>query len=262
VASGNLAVFDFETWEAFRRWGGSLSAGDRSRLARCPVVGTPGGGAHVYVRLVEPMKGCKLARTARGETLIEVRGSQHYVVAPGSPRSCHPTGRPYRLLRLGWLDGARYQPMPLEVWHTLTLLAAELTEYRKLPAREIIGDRPASAAGDRPGDHFNARVSWRDILTPHGWRAYRSTASAIYWTRPGKSGGVSASTGFCTGPSGRDLFYVFSTSATPFEAEACYSRFAAYALLNHRGDFKAATRALALAGYGQVIFPAGTKGVR
>ena len=62
--------------------------------------------------------------------------------------------------------------------------------------------------------------------------------------------GVSASTGHCKGPSGNDLFYVFSTSATPFEAEMSYSRFAAYAVLNHRGDFGAATKALANAGYG------------
>jgi putative DNA primase/helicase len=61
---------------------------------------------------------------------------------------------------------------------------------------------------------------------------------------------VSASTGHCKGPSGRDLLYVFSTSAIPFEAEVSYSRFAAYALLNHRGEFAAATKALTNAGYG------------
>src|SRR5262245_58845658 len=119
VASGNFAVFDFETWEAFTRWGRSLSADDRKHLARCPVIGTPRGGAHVYIRLTELMRGMKLARTASGATLIEIRGCQHYVVAPGSPSACHPLRRPYRLLRTGWLDGGPFEPVPLEGWHGL-----------------------------------------------------------------------------------------------------------------------------------------------
>src|SRR5262249_42289775 len=40
-------------------------------------------------------------------------------------------------------------------------------------------------------------------------------------------------------------FYVFSTNAYPFEHETSYSKFAAYALLNHNGDYKAAARAIA-----------------
>jgi hypothetical protein len=255
-ASGHLAVLDFETWPAFTRWGAALSADERLALARCPVIGTPKGGAHVYCRPEESVKGCKLARTTTGETLIETRGRQHYVVAAGSPAACHPLKRPYRVIRPGWFDGGPWEPMALEVWHNLTLLAAELNEYRKPAAREVVGDRrerPGQPAGDRPGDQFNARVGWGDILGVSGWRVFRSTDRATYWTRPGKSEGVSASTGFCAGPSGNQLLYVFSTSAHPFEAEVSYSKFAAYALLAHNGDFRAATRALALAGYGRPL---------
>jgi hypothetical protein len=197
------------------------------------------------------MRGCKLARTTAGETLIEVRGCQHYVVAPGSPSACHPTGRPWRILRAGWLDGGGWEPVPLDTYHNLTCHAAELNEYNRPVPREVIGDRGRNAdAGDRPGDHLNSRVSWADILDPFGWRAFRTSGAVTYWTRPGKPAGVSASTGHCRGPSGNDLFYVFSTSAAPFEAEVSYSRFAVYTLLNHHGDFAAATRALGRAGYG------------
>jgi hypothetical protein len=250
IASGNLAVLDFETRRGFSEWGGRLSADDRSHLTRSPVIASPRGGAHVYVRTAEPVKGCKLARTAAGETLIEIRGSQHYVVGPGSPWTCHPSGRPWRILRPGWLDGGSWEPMPLGVYHSLTVLAADLNEYVRPAAREVIGDRRTAEHGDRPGDHFNARVSWSDLLMPHGWRPFRSSAAVTYWTRPGKAEGVSASTGHCRGPSGNDLFYVFSTSAAPFEAEVSYSRFAVYTLLHHHGDFRAATRALGWAGYG------------
>lgn len=254
-ASGNLAVLDFETWPVFKRWGEPLSGDDREQLQRCPVVGTPKGGAHVYARTAEPVKGCKLARTKEGETLIEVRGCQHYVVAPGSPAACHPLNRVYRILRPGWLDGGQWEPMALDVWHGLTVLAADLNEYSRPAAREVVGDRHEQVAtGDRPGDHFNVRVGWSDILTPHGWSAFRASGGTTYWSRPGKKpAGVSASTGFCKGSNGNDLMYLFSTSAVPFEAETSYSKFAVYALLNHHGDFRAATRALGQAGYGKLL---------
>lgn len=250
AASGNLSVLDFEARSAFEAWGRRLSAEDREALKRCPVIASPRGGAHVYCRLPEPVKGMKLARTTAGETLIEVRGMQHYVVAPGSPANCHRSRRCWRILRLGWLDGDLWEPVPLDVYHSLTVYAADLNEYVRPAAREVVGDHQGGKAGDRPGDHFNTRVRWADVLTPHGWRAFRASGVVTYWTRPGKREGVSASTGHCRGPSGNDLLYVFSTSASPFEAEVSYSRFGAYALLNHRGDFGAATRALGMAGYG------------
>jgi putative DNA primase/helicase len=129
-----------------------------------------------------------------------------------------------------------------------------LSEYHRPAAREVVGDRPAGEVGDRPGDHFNGRVPWSDVLAPHGWKVYRSTDTTTYWCRPGKSpAGISASTGFCKGECGGDLLYVFSTSAAPFEAERSYSKFAAYALLSHHGDYAAAGRALRHAGYGGTL---------
>src|SRR5262249_42922892 len=79
-ASGNLVVFDFETPDSFRRWCDALDGDMTAALASSPVVCTPGGGRHIYLRLAAPAKGCKLARTTEGKTVVEVRGSQHYVV--------------------------------------------------------------------------------------------------------------------------------------------------------------------------------------
>lgn len=250
AASGNLAVLDFETESAYAAWGYRLSAEECAHLERCPVIGCPRGGGHVYCRLPEPVRGCKLARSAAGVTLIEVRGLQHYVVAPGSPASCHPSGRAWRIVSAGWLDGRAFEPVSLDVYHALTVHAADLNEYVRPAAREVVGDRAVDATGDRPGDHFNTRVSWGDVLTPYGWRVFRTSGPVTYWTRPGKPSGVSASTGHCRGPSGNDLFYCFSSSAAPFEPEVSYSRFAVYTLLAHHGDYQSATRALGRAGYG------------
>jgi hypothetical protein len=264
-ASGNLVVFDFETFDGFSRWCRSLDDRERAALAGSPVVRAPRGGRHVYVRAVEPVRGCKLARTTAGETLIETRGCQHYVVAPGSPATVHPTGIPYAVARAGWLDGTTFPQMPVDVFNALAVRAVDLNEYIR-PAKAVGDDRPAgSNAGDRPGDHFNNRVPWSDILESHGWRVFRGAAETVYWSRPGKSPqGVSASTGFCKGRSGNDLLYVFSTAAAPFDAEVAYSRFAAYAILNHEGDFRAAARALGYAGYGgqPIELSGGGKAVR
>jgi hypothetical protein len=61
------------------------------------------------------------------------------------------------------------------------------------------------------------------------------------WRRPGKRGpGISATTNYA----GNGLLYVFST-ATIFEPERGYTKFTAYALLEHGGDFAAAARSLA-----------------
>jgi len=195
------------------------------------------------------------ARTVDGSCLIETRGSNHMVIAPGSPLAVHPSGKPYRLIRAGWIAGCPFEVMPLDVFHGLTVYAADLNEHVRPAAWKVVGDTLAAGEiGNRPGDHLNGRAGWSDLLSPHGWTVYRSTAGATYWCRPGKSpAGISASTGHCRGPSGRDLFYVFTSSAPQFEPRKSYSRFAVYANLNHNGDFKAATRALGRAGYGTTI---------
>jgi len=95
-ASGNLVVFDFEEWVAFQSWGDRLSGDDRSLLASCPVVRTPSGGAHVYCRLAEPVRGARYAKDAVGECLIETRGDGQFVVAPGLAGLLPPEWPPLR----------------------------------------------------------------------------------------------------------------------------------------------------------------------
>src|SRR5690606_11392774 len=103
--------------------------------------------------------------------------------------------------------------------------------------------------GTRPGDIFNARASWDEVLAPHGWKRYSTRGRLTYWRRPGKDWGTSATTGLrnAADPSS-DLLWVFSTS-TEFEAEAGYSKWRAWAVLNTGGDFSAAARELKQLGY-------------
>ncbi|MFP3360387.1 hypothetical protein R0K17_24030, partial [Planococcus sp. SIMBA_143] len=78
----------------------------------------------------------------------------------------------------------------------------------------------------------------------HGWQVHHRAGAETHWTRPGKSTteGPSATTREDGG------LYVFSTS-TAFDPEVPYSKFGAYAVLEHGGDHAAAARALAADGF-------------
>ena len=143
-------------------------------------------------------------------------------------------------------------------------LARALNRYVE-PSRVVTGASFAPSTngnGDghaRPGDDFNRRADWSAVLAPAGWKCLgRMGDKGIAWQRPGKGGlGLSATTGYCRSDSGNDLLYVFSTNAAPFESGHSYSKFGAYALLYHAGDYRAAYCDLATRGYGSASSPAG-----
>jgi hypothetical protein len=104
--------------------------------------------------------------------------------------------------------------------------------------------RPAGSVS--PLDDFAARTEWAAILTPAGWREHYQQDDITYWTRPGKTTGISASTNAL----GTDRLYVHSTAAAPLDGGESYSKGGAYAVLHHGGDHSAAVRELAAKGYG------------
>ncbi len=117
------------------------------------------------------------------------------------------------------------------------------------PAR-IVPDEPPEPDGsdeaevksrrERPGDRFNAEATWATILEPHGWQRVPYGGDGERWRRPGKTEGISAT----ANGGGYRLLYVFTSNAPPFEANRSYSRFSAYATLEHGGDYTAAAREL------------------
>jgi hypothetical protein len=124
---------------------------------------------------------------------------------------------------------------------------AELAEAEE---RARAAHKRASPAGDggtggRPGDDYAVRTSWAHVLG-QGWVEVYRRGDVAYWRRPGKTEGVSATTNYA----GTDLFYVFTSSAPPFEPNRSYNKFAAFAVLNHGADFAEAARELAASGYG------------
>lgn len=238
--SGNLEILDFDDTTTASAWLAEMQASAPDLLARLPKVQTPTGGLHVYYRCEIPVAGNqKLAQrlnaTGRPEVLIETRGEGGYVIAVGSPASCHPSGKEYQ-----FVDGD-LQSVPVLSGDDRSFLLSMCKSFNEYFSEKVIPLPSPSNDGSRPGDHFNAAASWDDILLPHGWTKEGGRAEATFWKRPGKTDpGMSATTNH----GGTDLLYCFSSNSHPFEADRGYSKFSAYALLNHGGNFKDAARSV------------------
>lgn len=184
-----------------------------------------------------------LTREQVPQVLIETRGEGGFTVTAPSAGRSHPTGRPWTIL-VGNVD-----TIPTITVDERDALYAIANMLDQMPV-VVEPERGLASVGSaiRPGDDFNARATWDDILTPHGWvRAKHFGGNCWGWVRPGKAArdGISATTGRNDG----DNLYVFSTS-TEFATEKAYSKFAAYALLEHGSDYGAAAKALRGKGYG------------
>lgn len=256
--SGCLTAFEFdcrETYEAF------LEAAQEiefdwliERIRQGYEERTPGGGIHWLYFCEDVRDNTKLASRLKTEdekrhpndnyqTLIETRGEGGYIVTAPSHGPVHPDKKPYELLQGSFETIATITP---EEQQALFDLAAV---FDRLPKVEFPDPRPTSPSdGNRPGDEFNERgPSWSELLTDHGWSKIFQRGQTEYWRRPGKDNGISATiNGQGVNP---DRLYVF-TSSTIFEPQKSYSKFQAYAILEHGGDFAAAARQLGADGYG------------
>ena len=222
---------------------------------------TPSHGWRVCYRLPheivvacdkEPLAQVPLERSGKivGDTVIERLGSR-LIFVPGGDPAAHPSGKPYEYVRGHLCD---VQTLSGEERAVLLGAARSFNAYVPPPKprkdKLYHEDGGRAFAGWTPGDDFNQRAEWSDILEPHGWTWCGSQGQADLWARPGKTcrEGHSATTDYHEG-----LFYIFSANCDPFQAETGYSKFAAYTLLNHDGDYTAAAQALREMGYGLTV---------
>jgi hypothetical protein len=263
--SGGREVIDFDQADLFEPWRELVEARRPGLVGRLPLVRTPRPGLQLHYTCEAVEGNQKLAQKPGTDpstgkptldTLIETRGEGGYVLMPGSPAACHATGRLYEHIGGPPLTEApaitpEERRLMLDVaraFHVLVDYPGDASEA---------ADRFRGRAADplRPGDDYNRRgPDWSEILD--GWPLARRQGAVRYWRRPGKDGpGWAATTGHCRSKDGLDLLAVFSSNAHPFEVPpgklcGCYSKFAAYTLLHHGGDFRAAAKALAARGYG------------
>lgn len=226
---------------------------------------SPSGGIHLLYRVDGPVDGnTKIARRpssdaeltetpgAKVQVLVETRGEGGYTVAAPSGGTVHKTGGSW----VGAIGGPNTLPIltgdQRDALHAILSTLDALPEQQAAPRTETPTDgnlaSPEPTPGLRPGDDFNARASWDDILAPNGWTKVRRDGPGWLWTRPGKNkaDGISASTG--TRGDGDNL-YVWSTS-TEFDSEVPMTKLFVYAHYWHHGDMHAAARQLSADGWG------------
>lgn len=252
--SGNLEVLEFDgdlIWDWAGRVETEIGPGFRDQH---PIVMTPSGGHHFYYESPMIEGNLKLAYNEEGLIEIETRGQGGMAVMPGSPPSTHPSGKSYHLVC------GSFDHIPVITAERREVFVEMAKSFDERPVKSVnseflhdlyVEGYQSSDFGDRPGDDFNARASWSDILEPRGWTLMQGSGGVCHWRRPGKYDRTSsATTDHCRTEAGLDLLHVFSSNAAPFESQKSYTKFHAYTLLYHHGDFHSAAESLASTGFG------------
>jgi Bifunctional DNA primase/polymerase, N-terminal len=181
------------------------------------------GGAHYFYRRPPG----KLSATRLGPG-IDIKSSTGYVVLPPS---VHPdTGKPYT-----------------RVDHPVATPPAWLVELLLPEPVTIVAPRKqrsrARFYGPSIADEYCANTSWSDILAPHGWRCRDADpdADGARWLHP-------THTSACSATVKNGCLFVYSPNTVFDITEPSYpkgyTKFRAYALLNHDGDMSAAALSL------------------
>lgn len=160
----------------------------------------------------------------RAEALFETKGGNGYFCA-------YPSAG-YKVVKNDIFNIALITD---EERKTLLSCAVSFNEYEP-----VIRNYFESETGDRPGDLYNqdseSVYEMRNLLTDNGWKQ----VDGVKWRRPDKTEGISATLGKVA----PNVFYVFTSSAHPFEPMKAYSPFQVLALLKFKGDFKEAAKSL------------------
>lgn len=186
------------------------------------ISGRGDGGRHLFFR--RPSGRLTGKRLGPG---IDLKSSSGYVVMPPS---IHPdSGHPY----------TRIDAYPAAPPSWLSTLLAPQSAAAPRSAKKLFSGH----AGPSVADQFARSTSWSDILTPHGWRCLDAEPDddGARWLHP-------AATSPCSATVRHGCLFVYSTN-TPFDVTMSddpkgYTRFRAYAVLNHGGDLRVAARSL------------------
>lgn len=208
---------------------------------------TPSGGLHWLYRVSDGVLpgNTKLARkpgeNGGVDVWAETRSEGGFTITAPSGGATHPSGGSWTLI------GGSIETIPTITMQERAALHNIFAMFDEMPKAEIMRQEVVAKHDGTlsPGDDYNARTTWEELLQPLGWTVVYRKGESTVWRRPGKNEGISATTNF----NGNDKFYVFSTS-TQFDAETSYSKFAFYATIKHGGDFRAAATDLRNKGYG------------
>lgn len=200
------------------------------KLAERPTLetisGRGDGGRHLFYRRVNDLK--LTGRRLQG-TGIDLKQSTGYLVAPPS---IHPdSGKAYRRVERAIAQA------PDRLWEYLAEDPAAVQAIK----RERAQVAPGTIEG--PADWYTENMRWNDVLEPAGWtRVYMDgDEDGSMWAHPAATSPVSATIK-------HGLLFVYSPN-TPFDTTEPgnpkgYTRFAAFALLEHGGNMSEAAHAV------------------
>ena len=151
------------------------------RLTRGYLEATP-NGLHLLYRCCALERNQKLASVPvdgpqHFRTLIETRGEGSLVIVAPSGTGVHPSGKPYMLLAGGISTIAAEERQ---------ILFSVARSFDQTPSRYALNcaQQPAKmplAWEQRPGDRYNRRASWAEVLEPHGWSVLYTRDGESYW---------------------------------------------------------------------------------
>lgn len=225
-----------KVWEQFKDevfWSTGIDI-----LQECCIVKTKSGGYHVIYRTDAPEGNQKIAwRKGSKEAMIETRGNGGLIFASPTPA--------YEVIQGSYTNLPKIDQDKRDA---LLLAAQNLNEREaaEAPAEVQKAYEPKAQDEVTPWDDYNAKNNVADILERHGWRQVRENTDFIYLSKPGATNPNDTHGSVIKA---KNIFHPFTT-ATEFEAERNYNPYALVTVLEHYGDFRVSTRAIAKQGYG------------
>lgn len=212
---------------------------------------TPSGGIHWMARRTGgPVPGnTKLATRPNPAdpkkplVFAETRGQGGWVVVAGSFGRTHASGKPYVLRSGSPATIPVFTVAEAEAIHALFRTLDEMPEHTTPTAGVPALQRRERPAGELlPGDDFNERATWAEVLTAP-WAKLSSGTTADAWSMHGQGGRKTADVYH-----NDNTLFIYDTEC-PGQGRKL-SLFSAYVWLHHNGDFHAAASALYALGFG------------
>jgi len=237
--SGNLEVIDIDV----KNWVGidaklftDIQTFYPKLFDKLRIHKTPSGGYHILYRISDhaPEGNRKLCfKEGQKEAALETRGEGGYIAAP--PSINYSVFKDNKIPTITWAERC-----------SLIAICEGYNEKIKVVEYKETSKIKNDYYDENPFDHFNGSDEAETILTKNGWNKLKESNQFIWFTRPDKPQGISASFN-----KAKRIYYIF-TSSTQFEPSKGYQPATALAILQFNNDKKETFKYLVSKGYGKI----------